>query len=123
MVMRFPLVLSAHGDVLLFRNVEDLESYVEPIDVEHEEYVAFDSEGHRLALGISRRRRRVVLGLLEHETPVVSVERSQDQPLDDADLRRVLVDFLVKLGTPRESLPSSLEKLVAEAVARVGFAA
>lgn len=54
--MRTPVFLNESptlgelGDLRLFESVDALREHVEPIDVEHGEYFAFDAEGRLLAL-------------------------------------------------------------------------
>jgi hypothetical protein len=59
--MRAPFILNESrapelpGDINLFESLDALRGHVEPIDVEHGEYVAFDAEGRPLVLSTDGR--------------------------------------------------------------------
>lgn len=40
-----PIIVNQQGDVMIFEDIKEAESYIEVVDVENEEYVVFDSEG------------------------------------------------------------------------------
>src|SRR6478736_5827688 len=58
-----PIFVDNRGDVSVFRSVSYAESYLEPIDIENREYIAYDASGRLLAL--SADRRRVYISLAE----------------------------------------------------------
>jgi hypothetical protein len=94
--MRPPFVLvDSAGDIEVFDAVQDLEQYVEPTDVQQNEYVAYDSEGRLLNL----RCKEVVSGRLPRiRVPVVQVVGAEQEPAHRDDLRRSLLRFLSQLG-------------------------
>lgn len=50
--MKTPIFIHENGDISSFASVEEAESYMEPIDVEHGEYVVTDSDGHVLSVSV-----------------------------------------------------------------------
>jgi len=60
-----PIFVDNHGDVSVFRSASYAESWMEPIDIENHEYIAYDASGRLLAL--SADRRRVYISLAEQE--------------------------------------------------------
>ena len=54
--MRPPIIVDNFGDVMFFESAHTAERYLEAIDVEHGEYVAYDSEGRLLQLTTSKDR-------------------------------------------------------------------
>lgn len=88
--MKSPIVINeSHtidlpGDMTFFESVADLEGYVEPIDVENEEYFAFDAEGRLLRL--------------ETDGKVVRVTEAESQPHHEDVLRHLLVQGFLRDG-------------------------
>jgi hypothetical protein len=39
------LIFNEKGDIIFFKSLNDAEAYIEPIDVQNNEYVAYDNEG------------------------------------------------------------------------------
>ncbi len=83
--MRPPFVLvDSAGDIEVFDAVQYLEQYVEPTDVQQNEYVACDSEGRLLNL----RCKEVVSGRLPTiRVPVVQVIGAEQEPAHRDDLK------------------------------------
>jgi hypothetical protein len=52
LLMKTPILINEHGDVSTFASVEEAEAYMEPIDVEHGEYVVTDADGQRLLVAV-----------------------------------------------------------------------
>ena len=50
--MKTPISVNEHGDVTTFATVQAAEEYMEPIDVEHGEYLVTDADGQKLAVHI-----------------------------------------------------------------------
>lgn len=55
-----PIILYNWGDVEVFASVEQLEDYLEPVDVKNGEYLAFDSEARILEVLVESGDRVVV---------------------------------------------------------------
>lgn len=120
--MRMPIIGICDGYLLVFPNKESAEIYIEPIDVENNEWEAFDAEGRILILEVVAKK---------HWCPLMSIEDiaiSESQPAAYAieRLRTLLLNYLsgfsetqrAKLGITTASFQSAtLEQLVAYAVA------
>lgn len=50
--MKSPISVHENGGVSIFSSVAEAESYMEPIDVEHGEYIVTDADGKRLSLSV-----------------------------------------------------------------------
>ena len=104
--MRPPIVVNEHGDVSAFASVADAARKLEPVDVQNNEFVAYDSDGYRLALVVH-----------EH---VVSIPGPMLGPPSPAELEEVLRSFAQEVGSP---LPesNSLQDLVGHFVRQFGY--
>ncbi len=115
--MKAPIVVYDHGDVSIFESAEDAENYLEPIDVEREEYVAYDSEGYLLRLAVNVKSRRIwgILPIREKGVVLQEIAPRQERL---AELRQILKDYL---SYPRFKVPSdwiaeaTLEELIGKA--------
>src|SRR6266571_6353872 len=101
------LVVASNGDLLAFGSSDQVEHYVESVDVENGEYgKAFDSEGRLLALEVERPSvRHKFLGLESVELTPVRLAEKDSQPSHEADLTSVLRSALARLDgrkTPSE---------------------
>jgi hypothetical protein len=105
--MKTPIIIYEHGDISFFESVQDVERYLEPIDVKNDEYIAYDSEGRLLQLSV------------EHRTPVdrVVLSYSETQPMHALELKQILLDFFTRVGVNKEWLSNAtLEELSAEGI-------
>jgi len=99
LIMKFPIILDANGDVDLFSSVSKAESSVEYIDVNNYVYVGYDAEGRLLRIYSVGYR--------------VFFELAEDEPHHAADLAFALRRFLLALGTPSDHVNAlTLEGLV-----------
>jgi hypothetical protein len=98
--MKTPIVAYNYGDVLVFEKVEFLQGYIEPQDVEDDEYIVFDSEGRLLQLVL--------------RTPnEIIVQEMEDNPTHVAQLQQIMSGFLSRRGVSKEWLQqASLEQLI-----------
>ena len=102
--MQLPLVIDNHGDTLLFRNKEDAEGWLEPIDVLQEEYAGTDAAGHPLYFSATM------------YPPVVRIA-CDDGKVDEIALRDMLERFLKAYRVSLEIYSGkSIECLVAMAL-------
>jgi len=62
--MKAPISVDESGDISTYGSVADAEMAMEPIDVEHGEYVVTDGTGRRLRVEIVTERERGIFGLL-----------------------------------------------------------
>ena len=102
--MKAPIIVNEHGDIAVYESVEDAEMDLEAIDVENNEYVAYDSEGRLLRL----------IPKPLHEVVIVSAEQ---EPSHADELHAILFRFLMEVGVPADWLKqASLQELVAKAL-------
>lgn len=105
--MKPPLIVSEHGDVMVFETAEHLEQKLEPPDVLNDEYVAYDSEGRRLSLQVADHR--------------VRVSATEAEPSHADELREVLANFLTRTGHGEGRSALSLSGLVDALVHAHGY--
>lgn len=111
--MRPPIIVNNFGDVMFFASVAAVEQYLEAIDIENNEYVAYDSEGCLVTLGVVKQK-----GLSSGIKRVV-VERAEAEPTHASELRNTLVDFFGRVGVSKDWLASaSLEELVKRGISQ-----
>lgn len=105
--MRPPIIVDARGDVSIYESAEDAQRDLEAIDVRNGEYAFFDAEGSILRGVIVPRFAR---GILKYLMPieVVALELASEPGGGAAELRRVLTEFLAKVGVVFEGPPESL---------------
>jgi hypothetical protein len=97
--MKPPIIVDNYGDTMIFTSIEDAEVYLEPIDVENGEYIAYDSEGRLLEL------------IPTH--PRITIRCSEQEPMHSDELRELLVSMLEETGTARDRIiTESLKELV-----------
>lgn len=58
-----PISVNEHGDITTFSSVAEAEAYMEPIDVERNEYVVTDADGRVLCLQIVEKEIPLFWGL------------------------------------------------------------
>jgi hypothetical protein len=114
-------VVGADGEILAFSSATDAEQWVESVDVEDGEYAgAYDSEGRRLTLVVTRpsARRGSLFKFIRlvQLTPVVLKEDESD-PQHAAELRALLVQALSRIQNSPAS-GTDLRELTAEAFRR-----
>ena len=97
-----PIFVDDHSDISVVRSVSYAESWMEPIDIENHEYVAYDASGRLLALSADRRRVYIALAEQEptHSEPLAKALRyflrAVKDPLADdpsCDLSRLVSHF------------------------------
>jgi hypothetical protein len=97
-----PIIIYNFGDVLIFETVEKAERYIEPIDIDNNEYIAYDSEGRLLRLIVRSRNR-------------VHIEATEAEPNHADEVRKILIDFLAYVGLLRDRLlNATLQDLIVE---------
>ena len=101
--MRPPLIISEHGDLLVFDSKEAAEGYLEAIDVANGEYVGYDSEGRLLRL----------VPAWPHSTTIMEGE---PEPNHKEELRSTLMKFFSQLGLPDDWIrQASLQDMIVKA--------
>ncbi|MGH9943949.1 MAG: hypothetical protein ACRD9R_16515 [Pyrinomonadaceae bacterium] len=101
--MKPPIIVYENGDVSIFASVEDVKIDLEPIDVENNIYVAYDSEGRLLSLAPT--------------SPRITIQSAEQEPSHADELHAILFEFLLYVGLPAEWLrQASLQELVERAM-------
>jgi hypothetical protein len=94
-----PIIVDEQGSAIVFESVADAEQYLEAIDVQNNEYLAYDSEGRLLRLLPT--------------TPQITVESAELRPSHSKEVRDLLVRLLTYTGVPEAQLQAeSLKQLV-----------
>jgi hypothetical protein len=81
-----PIFVDDHGDISVFRSVGFAESWMEAIDIENEEYTAYDASGRLLALSADRRQTHIAL--------------AEEEPTHSSELAQKLQKFLRAVKDP-----------------------
>lgn len=101
-MIKVPIFLDESGDVLVFESVQYAERYIEPIDVIKNRCIGYDSEGRLLHFTVTDKKQ-------------VSIRSDESEPKHLADLQRMLVRFLTRLGESENWLSNaSLQDLIAK---------
>lgn len=88
------------GDVGFYRSNAEVLAQIEAIDVENQEYHAFDSDGRLLTLSLG-------------ENDVILIEEAETEPSHQQMLRTILIEHFAHLGVPEERCrAASLGELV-----------
>ena len=99
-----PIIVDETGYITVFETIEYAERYLEPIDVEEERFVAFDSTGRLLRLTATPRS--------------VHVEAAEEVPNHAEVVRELLIEFLNTYVPNDPQLSSlSLEELARRSLA------
>lgn len=77
--MKAPIYLNENGDVTKFDSIEEAEAYMEPIDVEHGEYVVSDAEGKQLVAVVVTEEGRLFGDLLKTHMKRVRIKEPDAQ--------------------------------------------
>ena len=98
-----PIVIDESSDIDVFDSVAHAESYLEPIDVKNNLFVAYDSEGKLLRpLPTS---------------PTITIDSAESEPNHLNELREVLIKFITQMSIPVEQLrKSTTQELVQKAL-------
>jgi hypothetical protein len=101
------------GDVLAFESVQSAESYIEAIDVDNDEYKAWDSNGRVLSLTTEPRHKFTT-------SRAVHISVQQPEKLEPEKLEAYLVTLLRRnVDATFES--RSLEETITKVVSWMGF--
>ena len=101
--MKAPIIVDEHGAATIFESVKDAERYLEAVDVENNEYIAYDSEGRLLRLIPT--------------TPRITIRGAEQSPTHSPELRTLLTNLLGYTGVPASSLrEATLQELVEKAL-------
>ena len=93
--MRTPIIVAEGNDLSFFASLEDVEGYLEAIDVDNGEYIAYDADGRPVPLSTKRLPPRKVLGMISvRGAEVVVASAPEEEPRHAEDLRKLLVRYL-----------------------------
>ena len=87
-----PIIVDESGDTCVFESLFYAERYLEPIDVEDNVYVAFDSVGRLLRLLPT--------------TPNITIEAAEEVPNHAERVRELLIKFLENCRSTEPNLTS-----------------
>lgn len=94
-----PIIVDETGPIYVFESIELAERYLEPIDVEDNRYIAFDSTGRLLRLTSTPRS--------------VTIEAAEEVPNHAERVKELLIDMLRACRCSDPNLSSlTLEELV-----------
>jgi hypothetical protein len=120
-LIRPPLIVYEHGDLEMFRDPTSLEQCLEPIDIENEEYVVYDSEGRLLQLGTHKVPVRMLFGLLRGTVEAVKITGVVTDPVHAKKLEARIRDYLDRQQSKDDQGTESLAELVERLQAQIGF--
>jgi hypothetical protein len=102
--MKPPIIVDEHGGVEIYKTIEEAAMDLEAVDVENNEYVAYDSEGR-------------LLRLIPTSVHAVTIESAEQEPSHTDELHAVLFKFLMDNGERASWLKeASLQELVTKAL-------
>ncbi len=93
------IVIEQGGNIEIFQTVREAEIYLEPIDVENNEYVIYDSEGRLLTATVVTEH-QYLFGLPFIKIPVkfVRIQCHEPEPKYKEGLHCALFEFAKRLG-------------------------
>ncbi len=119
--METPIFIEEHGDVTIYELISHAEECLEVIDVNNDEYTAYNGNGQRLELGVTLREKTSFFGK-KKSVEIVKILGVDENPKDHKKLRDILIDFFRATNTYHENDDlSSLHSLVDKAVDKYGY--
>lgn len=120
--MRLPIIVNEHGDISIYRSVEQAERDLEAIDVQNGEYVAYDAQGQPLVLSVVVEEKAGPLGLFPRHIENVRMTEDPTAKADEAGLRALLVQFLDRAGISLNDVrDEELSSFVNALVEKIGY--
>lgn len=120
--MRLPIIVNEHGDVSIYRSVEQAERALEAIDVQNGEYVAYDAQGRPLVLSVVVEEKAGPFGLFPRRIENVRLTEDPTAEADEAGLRALLVQFLDRAGiSPNDVKDEDISSFVNAMVEKIGY--
>lgn len=92
--MKPPLFVIEGLDISAYASSEALESHLEAIDVKNNIYLAYDSEGRLLTLGVYWKKTPIFFGLLNSDIERVVIQSAEEEPKHENDLRNAIINNL-----------------------------
>lgn len=97
-MLELPLTAFCDGDICVFSSKENAESYMEPIDVENEEWTVFDAAGNKLGIHVAIHPSRIGIFVTES----VEITEPNLPNLDDKNELRQLLTASIRNLTNKE---------------------
>jgi hypothetical protein len=117
-----PVIVDTGSELLLFTTIAKAEGYLEPIDVENDEYpAAYDSQGRLLELRIERIPRTYFFGLMRSTAEYVRIQPALSGGDHSPELTARLRTCLGALGATNLTEGNALDRLLEQLRERVGF--
>jgi hypothetical protein len=111
--MKFPIVLSEHGDITVFADKESAENYLEPQDLTNAEYEIFDANGNRLCSKIKEIPARHILGkLLRVKLKAVELSDFPGVQNESERLRDLLLQYMTRVKPSFEDNAAPIVELI-----------
>ncbi|QMU61548.1 MAG: hypothetical protein GKR92_07500 [Gammaproteobacteria bacterium] len=108
--MKLPIILNENSDLLLFSSEEELTSYIEPIDVKNNEYVAYDANGKLLSLLVEAQEYKGRLfGKKTREIVKISSSSNIQKP---SELKSSIEEYLINVNVLDKSEALTLSELI-----------
>ena len=118
--MKLPIITVEHGDVSVFKSADDLQQYLEPIDVINGEYQAYDREGYLLDLKVIDTECPSLLGTIK--TKKVIVVNANEKKNHSDELKNIFIDFFRSTSTYEpDDEKQTLDKLINKAINAFGY--
>lgn len=106
--MKEPIIIYENGALDIFDTRKRAELYLEPIDVENEEYIYYDSEGKILQAFVVKDSNGI---------DKIVITDGKTERYEEFELKRILIDFLNYLSYSKTELKQlSLNQLVKESL-------
>lgn len=111
--MKLPIIIDEHGDISVYRTVEELEQALEAIDVKDDEYIAYDASGCLLKLETSIEKKKILGGVFgEANLERVVLNPDFCKSGYENELSQKLNNFLQRINKPTDKTIKSLSDLV-----------
>jgi len=95
MKFKYPLIVGADGDLLIFESVQDLSQKLDPKDVIAGKFTIFDGEGHRLCLLTTKQEGEAGYGVAGEDA--IRVEHVANTEADEPAACKLFLDYFDKV--------------------------
>lgn len=113
--MKLPIIAICDGWLEVFKSKEYAERYIEPIDVENDEWEAFDADGCRLTLTVEKQSTHGFWSLFSKFEEVVRIAESEPPRAEREYVRKLIAEYVDKLRQAERHKPlvpaEALEKM------------
>ncbi|PKN35755.1 MAG: hypothetical protein CVU61_02730 [Deltaproteobacteria bacterium HGW-Deltaproteobacteria-19] len=114
MFINLPIIIVERegNDIAVYHSIEEAESEIEVIDVENNEYIGYDSSGHRLIFDVVKEKRPFLCGLLSLNAKKVKIDLAEDYNSYETSLKEALKNYLIFIYPNILDSNSSLSQLL-----------